>query len=215
RRWIYYLPVEGEPTALVSAVEPHVLSGLPGRQRVYRTWQEYQAMLGETLAGVRRVAMEYVPDNAIPYCSRVDAGTVELVRRLGPEVVSSADFAQRFEAVLTSTQLESHRGAGRGLLRAPDCICALLREQGPADAPLTEYTVAGEFARRMADEGLQTGDDLLPHVAVNSNAGNPHYAPTAELSAPVRRGDLLLLDFWAPLVGEGNVVADYTWMVFL
>src|SRR5262249_58039290 len=134
RRWIYYLPVEGEPTALVSAVEPHVLSGLPGRQRVYRTWQEYQAMLGETLAGVRRVAMEYVPDNAIPYCSRVDAGTVELVRRLGVEVVSSSDFAQHFEAVLTPAQIESHRAAGKALLRARDGIASWLPDQFSSDA---------------------------------------------------------------------------------
>jgi len=215
RRWMYYLPAEGEPTALVSAVESHVLSNLPGRQRIYRTWQEYQAILGETLTGARHVAMEYVPDNAIPYCSRVDAGTVELVRRLGPEVVSSADFAQRFEAVLTPAQLESHRAAGRALLRARDGIFAWLREQVGAEAPLTEYSVAQEFARRIAGERLQTGDDFVPHAAVNANAGNPHYAPTPEHSTPVRRGDLLLLDFWAPLAGEGNIVADYTWMLFL
>jgi Xaa-Pro dipeptidase len=215
RRWMYYLAAEGEPTALVSAVEAHVLSELPGRQRVYRTWQDYQAILGETLSGARRVAMEYVPDNAIPYCSRVDAGTVELVRRLGPEVVSSADFAQRFEAVLTPTQLESHRAAGRALLQARDGIFAWLRARLDAGDPLTEFAVVAEFARCMAAAGLQAGDDFVPHAAVNGNAGNPHYAPTAQHSAPVRRGDLLLLDFWAPLVGEGNVVADYTWMVFL
>ena len=80
---MYYLPARGEPTALVSAVEPHVLDGLPGQKRVYRTWREYQSMLGEMVAGARRVAMEYVPENAIPYCSRVDAGTVELVREPG------------------------------------------------------------------------------------------------------------------------------------
>jgi Xaa-Pro aminopeptidase len=212
RRWMYYLPVLGEPTALVSAVEPHVLDALPGQRRVYRTWREYQAALREMLASAQRVAMEYVPENAIPYCSRVDAGTVELVRGCGPEVVSSADFAQRFEAVLSPAQITSHRAAGAALLRARDALIGWLRERIVADADLNEFDVVAEFARRMAVEGLRGGDDFLPHAAVNTNAANPHYAPTAATSAPVRRGDLLLLDFWAPLPGEGDVVADYTWM---
>ena len=89
----------------------------PASGALYRTWREYQALLGEMLTGAKRVAMEYVPDNGIPYVSLVDAGTVELVRSLGPEVVSSADFTQRFEAVLTPAQIESHREAGQALLR--------------------------------------------------------------------------------------------------
>jgi len=212
RRWFYYVPAQGEPTKLVSAVESHVLGALPGRTVVFRTWEGLHAALGELVGDARRVAMEYVPENAIPYCSYVDAGTVELVRRLGPEVVSSADFAQRFEAVLSPAQLESHRAAGRALLRARDGVVAWIRERAQADAAFTEFDVVREFARRMAAEGLRTGDDFVPHAAVNGNAGNPHYAATAEQSAPVRRGDLLLLDFWAPLEGEGNIVADYTWM---
>lgn len=212
RRWMYYLPAFGEPTALVSAVEPHVLDGLPGQRRVYRTWREYQSGLAEMVAGARRVAMEYVPENAIPYCSRVDAGTVELVRGLGLEVVSSADFAQRFEAVLTPAQMDSHRAAGVALLRARDAVLDWLRSQVVAGAHVTEFDIVSEFVRRMGGEGLATGGDWVPHAAVNANAANPHYAPTAEVSTPVRRGDLLLLDFWAPLAGEGDVVADYTWM---
>src|SRR5215467_13965168 len=98
RRWCYFIPAEGTPVALVSAVESHVLASLPGSQRSYRTWQAYQEVLREILADCRRVTMEYSPENAVPYASYVDAGTVELIRRLGPEVVSSAGIAQRFEA---------------------------------------------------------------------------------------------------------------------
>lgn len=142
RRWLYYIPAQGEPSALVSAVESHVLSSLPGRQRVYRTWQELHAHLGEMLQGAHHVAMEYVPDNAIPYCSKVDAGTVELVRSLGVEVVSSADFTQRFEAVLTPKQIESHRAAGMALLRARDGIVVWLRDRLASESvALTEYDV--------------------------------------------------------------------------
>ena len=215
RRWCYYVPAQGEPVGLVSAVEPHVLAHLPGERRVYRTWQEYRAHLGELLAGARRVAMEYVPENAIPYVSLVDAGTVELVRGLGPEVVSSADIVQRFEAVLTPAQIESHRVAGHALLRARDGIFAWIRTQMQAGAPLTEYTVQAEFGQRMRAEGLEVPDDELPLVAVNGNAANPHYSPTANHSAPLRRGDLLLLDFSAPLAGEQTIFADYTWMAQL
>jgi Xaa-Pro dipeptidase len=215
RRWCYYLPAEGTPAALVSAVESHVLASLPGERRVYRTWREYQDLLREMLGSGRRVAMEYSPDNAVPYASYVDAGTVELVRKLGPEVVSSADIAQRFEAVLTLAQIESHRAAGQALLRARDGIFAWLREQFAQDAALTEYVVQQEFSRLMRGEGLEIVEGEKPLVAVNGNAGNPHYSPIAERSAPVRRGDLLLLDFSAPLPGDDSIFADYTWMAYL
>jgi len=215
RRWFYWVPLAGEPVALVSAVESHVLSILPGSRRVFRTWQEIRQILGELVGGTQRVAMEYVPENAIPYVSWVDAGTVELIESLGPEVVSSADFAQRFEAVLTPEQIESHRAAGRALLRAKDGIYAWLRERLLAGADLDEHLVQAEFARLMRAEGLEVPAEDRPLVAVNGNAANPHYSPTEERHAPVKRGDLLLLDFSAPLAGEGNIVADYTWMAYL
>jgi Xaa-Pro dipeptidase len=159
--------------------------------------------------------MEYVPDNAIPYVSLVDAGTVELVRSLGPEVVSSADFTQRFEAVLTPAQIESHRVAGRALLRARDNVFDWLRERLSSGAELTEYDVQQEFARLMRGEGLHLDPEEDPLCAVNGNAGNPHYSPTAEQNSPVREGDLLLLDFSARMPGDESVVADYTWMTWL
>ncbi len=215
RRWVYYIPATGEPSALVSAVESHVLAGLPGRQRVFRTWQELRAGIAEMVRGARRVAMEYSPENANPYVAKVDAGTVELVRSFGPEVVSSGDFAQQFEAVLTPAQLESHRAAGRALLRARDGIFAWLRTQLQADAELSERDVQSEFARLMRAEGLEVPAHDEPLCAVNGNAGVPHYSPTDERHSPVRRGDLLLLDFSAALVGPGNVIADYTWMTYL
>lgn len=215
RRWCYYVPARGEPARLVSAVESHVLSSLPGRQYVYRTWQQYGEYLGEMTAGARRVAMEYVPKNAIPYCDKVDAGMVELVRSLGPEVVSSADFAQRFEAVLAPEQIESHRTAGRMLLEARDGIFAWVRERALAGTPMTEYGVSHEFARLMRERGLVVPGDDKPLVAVNGNAGNPHYSPTAEHAAPVSKGNLLLLDFSAKLADTGAIFADYTWMVYL
>jgi Xaa-Pro aminopeptidase len=214
RRWNYYVPVSGEPVALVSAVEAHVLASLPGHTRVYRTWQQYQSLLGQMVAGAKRVAMEYVPDDAIPYASKVDAGTVELVRSLGPEVVSSADFAQRFEAVLTAAQIESHRAAGRALLAARDRIVAEVAEHLHAKKGLDEYGLQRRFAELMRAEGLDVPAYEKPLVAVNANAGNPHYTPTDERHAPVRQGDLLLLDFSARFADSTSVWADYTWMYY-
>jgi Xaa-Pro aminopeptidase len=215
RRWMYYVPREGEPAAIVSAVESHALASLPGRQRIFRTWREYRDLLSDTLSGARRVAMEYVPQNANPYCSLVDAGTVEFVRALGPEVTSSANFAQRFEATLTLEQLDSHRRAGAALLRAGDAAFAWTRERLLADDEVTELSVQQRLADLMRAEGLRVDEDELPLVAVNGNAANPHYSPNAERSSPLRRGDLLLIDFSAPLEGPGNVFADYTWMAYL
>ena len=215
RRWFYWVPAAGEPVALVSAVESHVLSSLPGNKRAFRTWQEMRQILAGLVSGTKRVAMEYVPENAIPYVSWVDAGTVELIESLGPQVVSSADFAQRFEAVLTLEQIESHRAAGKALLRAKDGLYAWLRERLLAGAELDEYVVQAEFARLMRAEGLEVPSEDRPLVAVNGNAANPHYSPTEQRHAPVKRGDLLLLDFSAPLAGESNIFADYTWMAYL
>lgn len=215
RRWMYYVPREGEPAAIVSAVESHALASLPGRQRIYCTWREYRDLVSDTLSGARRVAMEYVPQNANPYCSLVDAGTVEFVRALGPEVASSANFAQRFEATLTPEQLDSHRRAGAALLRAGDAVFAWTRERLLADDEVSELSVQQRLADIMRAEGLRVDEDELPLVAVNGNAANPHYSPTAERSSPLRRGDLLLIDFSAPLEGSGNVFADFTWMAYL
>ena len=177
RRWMYYIPAQGAPTRLVSAVEAHVLDMLPGERRVYRTWREYQALLGEMLTGAKRVAMEYVPDNGIPYVSLVDAGTVELVRSLGPEVVSSADFTQRFEAVLTPAQIESHREAGRALLRARDGIFDWLRDQLSRDAELTEYAVQQEFSQADARRGTASRSRRGPALRRQRQRGQSPLQP--------------------------------------
>ncbi|MGO8946300.1 MAG: M24 family metallopeptidase [Ktedonobacterales bacterium] len=215
RRWLYYVPRIGDPVAITSAVESHVLAGLPGQQLVYRTWQEYRDQLAHLLKGSRRVAMEYSPQNAIPYVSRVDAGTVEMVRMLGPEVVSSGDMAQRFEATLTPYQIESHRRAGHALQHVFQEICAWLRRQLLTGVTLTEYDTQCEVVQRMTEEHLLVDESDLPLVAASGNASNPHYSPSLARSSLIRLGDLLLLDFSAPLAEDGAIFADYTWMVYL
>jgi Xaa-Pro aminopeptidase len=212
RRWFYFVPAFGTPTALVSAVESHVLRSLPGEQRIFRTWQEMRSLLEDLLPAGRRIAMEYSPMNAIPYMSRVDGGTLELVRSYNVEVVSSANMAQRFIAQLSESQMESHREAGRRLIAAKDALFAALGDDLRADVTLNEYSVAQRFTTLIQHAGLVLNDP--PHVAIDANASNPHYEPTSENHSPIRRGDLILFDFWAHLPEEDAIMADYTWMAF-
>jgi Xaa-Pro dipeptidase len=219
RRWFYFIPAEGAPTALISSVESHVLHSLPGERRIFRTWQEMQSHLGRLLQPGTRVAMEYSPLNAIPYMSRVDAGTVELVRSFGVEVVSSANIAQRFVAQLSDEQLETHREAARRLIAAKDRLFAELGArlrggvaQGRAGETLDEYNVQQRFRDLLEQTGVVLSEP--PIVAVNANSGNPHYEPSAGRHSPIQRGDLILFDFWARMPGPDSIYADYTWMAF-
>ncbi len=211
RRWFYFVPAHGAPTAFVSAVESHVLHTLPGKKRIFRTWQEMQAYLKDLLQTGTRIAMEYSPLNAIPYMSRIDGGTLDLIRSYGVEVVSSANIAQRFEALLTNAQIDSHREAGRRIISVKDALFKELGAKLRAGQPLDEYSVQQRFFTLLQDAG--TNPDI-PHVAVNANAGNPHYESTAANHSPIQRGDLVLLDFWARLPTPDSIYADYTWMAF-
>ncbi len=213
RRWFYFVPAQGDPTAIISSVEPHVLRELPGKRQVFRSWEELHRLLGETLQGAHKVAMEYSPLNAIPTMARVDAGTVELVRSLGKEVVSSANLMQRFVAVLSQARMEMHREAGRRLMAIKDAMLATIARQIRAGEAINEYSVQQDFLGRIHAAGMIT--DGAPIIAINAHAGDPHYGPSAQEHAPIREGDLLLLDFWARLPSPDSVFADYTWTTFV
>jgi Xaa-Pro dipeptidase len=212
RRWFYFVPAQGEPSAIVSAVEAHVLQTLPGQRFVFRTWQEMQSYLAEILTPDTRIAMEYSPMNAIPYSARVDGGTLELVRQCGVEIVSSADLSQRFVAQLSEKQIEEHREAGRRLIAAKDQLFAELSNDLRNGVALDEYGVQQRFLALIENAGLQATEP--PIVGVNGNASNPHYAPSPTLSQPIQRGDLILFDFWARFPQPDAIYADYTWMGF-
>ncbi len=183
RRWFYFVPALGTPTAIISAVESHVLSSLSGTRLVFRTWEEMQQHVQGLLRPGMKVAMEYSPLNAIPYISRVDAGTVELIRSFGVEVVSSANLSQRFVAQLTDEQIESHREAGRRLIAAKDQLFAELTHDLHISTELDEYTVQQRFESLITQAGLITPEP--PIVAVNAHSGNPHYAPTQQQHVPI------------------------------
>ena len=212
RRWYYLIPAQGEPAGLEHRVEPGMIGALPGRKIPYSRWTEQVAALRQLTAGLRRVAMQYSPMCAIPYVAMVDAGTVELIRSLGLEVVSSAELIQAFEARWAPEALESHLEAGRRVDRVRAEAFALIRERTRNGAPLQEIDVKKFVLAGFAEAGMTT--DHGPIVGVNANASNPHYEPTEEASAPIRRGDFVLLDMWAKLDRPDAVYYDITWTAF-
>jgi Xaa-Pro aminopeptidase len=212
RRWYYLIPAEGEPRGLEHRIERGMTGGLPGRKIPYSSWTEQVEGLRQITAGLRRVAMQYSPNCAIPYVSMVDAGTVELVRSIGVEVVSSAELIQSFEARWSPEALESHLEAGRRVDRIRAAAFAMVRERTQNGVPLQEVEMK-EFVRgAFAEADLIT--DHGPIVGVNANASNPHYEPTREVTSPIRKGDLVLLDLWAKLDRPGSVYYDITWTYF-
>lgn len=210
RRWFYLVPAEGTPQKLVHRIEESRLDTLPGEKRVYLHWQELESELSRLLAGTSGVAMQYSPSNAIPYVSNVDAGTVELVRKMGPEVLSSANLIQHFECVLSPEQLADHRQSanhlGEIVREAFEQAAQRIKTDGETDEITIQRFILEEFERR----ALRT--DFPPIVAVNQNAGNPHYSPEEGRRVPVRAGDFLLVDLWARnRTDEDSIFADITW----
>ena len=212
RRWYYLGPASGSPRGLVHAIERHNLDHLPGEKRAYAKREELNAGLRDLLGGAKRVAMEYSPANAIPYVSRVDAGTVEAVRQFGVEVVSSGDLVQRFEAVWSDAALTTHVEAADRLYRIKDRAFEFVRERVRAGTALTEFDVQSAMVEWFAELGLTS--DASPNVSAQENAGNPHYHPSRDVYRAIRPGELLLIDLWGKLPRAGAVFADITWMGF-
>ncbi len=212
RRWFYLIPSAGDPKKLVHRIEASQLDHLPGRKRVYLRWTELLEGLESMLQGVREVAMQYSKNNAIPYLSRVDAGTVEWVRSLGVEVVSSGDLVQIFEAVWTAEQAQQHRETAGHLTKIVNQAFDWVRNRLVAGETVTELAVQEWILEEFRKLKLEW--DHPPIVGVNEHSGNPHYSPTPESSRPIGWDDFLLIDLWAKPAGPRSVFADITWTGF-
>src|SRR4029453_14177981 len=213
RRWFYYIPASGEPVKIVQSIEQFKLDSLPGRKFVFRGWQEFDGGFREVLAPAakqskRRIAMQYSPMNDIPYISRVDAGTIELVRSFGVEPVTSAELVQRFEAVFSPAQHEMHVEASDKMHRIIQEAFAEIAHRIRADEPTTEWDIAQFMFRRNKEEGW--GKEPMI-VGVNGNTANPHYMPTKEKNSPIKRSDFVLIDAATRLNKPDAVATDKTW----
>ena len=209
RRWFYVVSAQGTPKKLVHRVEPEHLDSLPGTKETYSGWRELEDQLRAMLAPFRSVAMQYSPNNLIFYVGLVDAGTVEMVRSFGHEIVSSGDLVAYFEAALSDEQIRAH-------FRARDKIDTITAEafeevgRRVRDGGATEYDIQQWIMQAFVRQGLTTAGDK-PVVAVNEHSSIPHYAPTAEHSAAIRDGDFVLLDIWAKENTPEGVFYDITW----
>jgi Xaa-Pro dipeptidase len=211
RRWFYLIPASGQPSKLVHRIEQGRLDPLPGTKAVYSTWQEMESGLAAMLHGKTRLAMQYSPRNAIMYISLVDAGTIELLRELGKEIVSSADLVSHFEAVLTEQQMASHYAAQRSI----DTILAEgFREIGHRVRNSSKHA-SSEFEMVQWLSEAMRREDLVwengPNVSVNRNSADSHYEPKAENSQAITQGDFVLIDIWGRKTAPGSVFYDITW----
>ena len=216
RRWYYLVPAKGEPRLLVHAIElgsfpKHV----PGQRQAYASWQSLRAALQGLFAALPphpKLAMEYCPEAAIPYLSRVDAGTLEVVRGLGAEVLSSAELVQHVLCRWTPAQVASHQRALKGIDEAKDAAFVRIGELLRRGVEPKETEIQTFLTDRFAEAGLEC--DHAPIVAVNAHAGDPHYEPSEATPTPIRKGDVVLIDLWARGTSPDDVYADITWMGF-
>jgi Xaa-Pro aminopeptidase len=213
RRFYYMVPAEGEPVKLVHRIEPATLDHLPGGKIVYLRWEELEAGIAQLVGDKKRVAMEYSPRNAIPYVSKVDGGTIDVVRGTGAEVASSGDLIQYFEATLSPEQWQSHTEASKLCVEAFDlCWSAIARAVGDGK-PLTEIQVQKIILDHFDKHNLIP--DHAPIVAVGPHSGDPHFEPTPTGDTPVAEGELVMIDLWARQDKAGAVFADYTKMAYV
>jgi Xaa-Pro aminopeptidase len=212
RRWYYLIPAKGDPVKLVHKIEAGHLDTLPGAKTQYAGWQELFDGLKHMLAAHRDVAMQYSPNNIVFTISMVDAGTADMIRGLGKNIVSAADLIAQFEATWTEEQIRSH-------FEARDAIDAInaeaFREIGRRvrNGGTCEHEIQQWILEAFARENLVTAD--YPVVAVNANSGNPHYDPSPDHPAPIREGDFVLLDIWGKKNRPGAVYYDITWVGFV
>ncbi len=202
RRWFYFVPAAGGPQKLVHRIEAGKLDTLPGVKREYSSWQELERALETMLSGATKIAMQYSPRNAIMYVSMVDAGTVELLRSFGKEIVSSADLVSQFEAVLTEAQIATHFEAQRKLDQVLAAGWKHIGDAVRSGSAVEEHSVVQFLLAGIAAEGLFT--DHGPNCSVGPNSADSHYEPTPESSRPIRSGDFVLIDIWAKLADPDN-----------
>ncbi len=213
RRVLLYVPASGPARLLVHAIDAPQFAGLEIQRDTYLSWQDLLAWLTRIVPSAGRVAMEYVPGGILPVVSIVDAGTVELVRALGVEVVSSANLVQVCVASWSPAAHQAHLQTSGRVTRIKDQAFDLIRQRVGSGRPITEYDVQQHIASAFLDAGLEATEP--PIVAVNAHSGDPHYEPTPQNAAPIRPGDWVLIDLWARQPGDQHIYSDITWVGFV
>ena len=210
RRVFVLIPASGEPTLLVHDLDKQQFAGAAIAKESYLGWRDLHAWLARKLSGAARIAMEYAPGATLPVVSMADAGTVEMVRAVGVEVVSSANLIQAGVATWSPATVEQHAVDSRKVNQVKDDAFAFIGERIRAAGGTTEIEVQAFMHGRFKAEGLEWPDG--PIVAVNAHSGDPHYEPTPATSAKIQRGDWVLIDLWARKPGDQHIFSDVTWV---
>ncbi len=212
RRAELWIPASGDPVLLHHGIDGPSFAGVSLRRESYLTWSELHDWLGKKSAGAKSIAMEYSPGGALPAAAFVDAGTIELIRSLGAEVVSSADLIQVCVATWSAAAREGHAVASKKVGAIKDEAFSMIRDRHAAAKTVGEFEVQQHILTRFSAEGLETSEP--PIVAVNTHSGDPHFETSAASSVAIKPGDWILIDLWARLPGDENVYSDITWVAF-
>ena len=213
RRFFYLIPAHGEPQKLMHSIERWNLDHFPGEKTVYLSWQSLEEGIKKILKGMKTVAMEYSPGNAIPYISKVDAGTIEMIKRTGVNVVSSMNLAQFFESRWSEEAYADNLNTAKIMRSTVDQAFGFMKERITARQPITEYDVQQFMWGKFQANGLTANEQ--PNCSVNANSGNPHYEPTKDVHSPLKEGDFVLIDLWARKNKPGSTYNDITWVGYL
>lgn len=213
RRWFLVVPARGEPRLIRHRIEraqwETLLRGVPVAVFPYSSYEELKFALAEILRGYRRVAMEYSPGGAVPYVSRVDGGTLELVRDAGVTVESSGDLLQHF-LTWSKQDLRDHERAMLGVVEAKTLAFQFLHDRlRTGDAP-TELEAQAVILETFRGHGLEF--DSPPIVAFGAHGSDPHFEPNAAENTALTLGAPVLIDLWATV--PGRPYADITWVGF-
>ncbi len=213
RRFFYFIPADGTPKKLVHRIESTALDHLPGEKHVYLTWQDLHKGIQAIMGSAKKVAMEYSPNNSNPYVSRVDAGTVELVRSFGVDVQSSGNLIQYFEARWSDRQWQLHLEADKLNQAAFDMAWEMIADHVRSGKSLRESEVQQAVMDYYAEHHMTTYHP--PIVGVGPNSGDPHYSPRPGSDSEINEGDFVLLDMWAKMDVPDGVYSDLTKVGFV
>jgi Xaa-Pro dipeptidase len=213
RRFYYYIPKEGIPVKIINGIEAGNLDHLPGEKKTYANHESLTSHLSGILKKGNTIAMEYSPLNAIPYVSKVDAGTLEQIKSFEVDIRSSADLISLFDAVWTDEQYKENIPVAEALTDIVYKAFSYIKRQLLDNKILTEHLVQQFIMNEFAERNYFT--DHPPIVGVNENSANPHYSPTELKSKKIHIGDFVLIDLWAKLNKDDGVWSDITWTGYI
>lgn len=213
RQWFYFIPARGAAVLVCHESEAGAFGEVPGKKLEYDDFKAMKARLREALGGASRVAMEYAPKSGIPSLTRIDAGTVELVRSLKVSIASSAELVQFTKALWGPEGRVAHHVAMHHLERLVGAALRHLKAELAAGRRVTEVDLQTFLRRGMATRGL---DGPAPIVAAGPHTADPLYAPTLRTDRAIERGDLVILDLAGRVSGaERPVFARLAWVAYV